>query len=548
MGDYRLLRRLGAGGMGRVFLGRTAGGRTVAVKMVHPPYVADHEFRVRFRQEVAAARRVGGRWTAPVLDADTESDRPWVATGYIAGPSLGSAVREFGPLPPAAVHSLGIGLAEALQAVHGLGLVHRDVKPSNVLLALDGPRLIDFGISRALDAATALTQSGFVVGSPGYLSPEQAEGRTVGPASDVFSLGAVLAYAATGVPPFGAGVSTPVLLYRVLHEEPDLGGPDGLDPELRNLVSACLAKDPADRPTPARIRERLAAGDLAAANRLTERSWLPSAIAGSLARLAVDLLDLDAEAAAAPDRRPGDIAPPPLRLTTQASDPVHRSPTVPGAAAVLPPPPTHPPAVTAAASPQAGIVPTADSPRAKVRSGRSRAALVIAAALAVVVAGTTVYLSTVHRNQASGARQPTVGDHTTTVVVSDPSAPASPSSGGSPSQTPAGAIPTAFLGTWHGRLTSRQNDIAADFTITLAQGRQGEPVGTIRNNTGAGTRYCDSVADLISVGTDRLILKTRPMSLLTGCAADPHEQVYTRNPDGSLHLGVGAFFGDLAGN
>ncbi|WP_263106502.1 serine/threonine-protein kinase [Kitasatospora sp. DSM 101779] len=551
MGDYRLVRRLGAGGMGQVFLGRTAGGRTVAVKMVHPPYAADQEFRLRFRQEVAAARRVGGRWTAPVLDADTESDHPWVATGYVAGPPLGSAVREFGPLPSAAVRSLGIGLAEALKAVHGLGLVHRDVKPSNVLLALDGPRLIDFGISRALEATTPLTRSGFVIGSPGYLSPEQAEGRTVDPASDVFSLGAVLAYAATGVPPFGAGVSTPVLLYRVLHEEPDLGGLDTADPELRDLVSACLAKNPAERPTPARIGERLAAGDSAAADRLTERGWLPSEIAGSLARLAVELLDLDLDAAAAPGGHPDGLAPPPLRPASRLPDPGHHGPTVPGATAVPPPPPAHPPRVTAAASPPAGIVTPVDSPPTEIRSRRGRTALVVAAtaaATAAVVAGTAVHLFSGHRNHVSGAGQPAVGDRPT--VSSVPSAPApasaSPSSGGPASQTPAGAVPTALLGTWQGPLTSPQNDVRADFTITLAQGRQGEPVGTIRNNTGAGTRYCDSVANLISVGTDRLVLKTRPLSILTGCAADPHEQVYTRNADGSLHLSVGAFSGDLA--
>ncbi|WP_263104046.1 serine/threonine-protein kinase, partial [Kitasatospora sp. DSM 101779] len=248
VGGYRLLRRLGAGGMGRVYLGRTAGGRTVAVKVVRGELADDPEFRARFRQEVAAARLVGGRWTAPVLDADTEGDQPWVASGYVAGPSLDAAVRRHGPLPVPAVHTLGAALAEALEQVHALGLVHRDVKPSNVLLALDGPRLIDFGIARALDAATALTRSGYVVGSPGYLSPEQAAGEPAGPAGDVFSLGAVLAFAATGTAPFGEGVSAAVLLYRVLHEEPDLAGITG---PLHEAVRACLHKDAADRPTPA---------------------------------------------------------------------------------------------------------------------------------------------------------------------------------------------------------------------------------------------------------------------------------------------------------
>ncbi|KDN83802.1 serine/threonine-protein kinase [Kitasatospora cheerisanensis] len=255
IGDYRLLRRLGAGGMGRVYLGRTAGGRTVAVKAVRPELADDPEFRARFRQEVSAARRVGGRWTAPVLDADTDGPRPWVATGYVAGPSLGAAVHTGGPLPAASVHALGSWLAEALEQVHALGLVHRDVKPSNVLLTLDGPRLIDFGVARALDAAATLTHSGYVVGSPGFMSPEQAAGSPVGPAGDVFALGAVLAFAATGTAPFGEGVSAAVLLYRVLHEEPELRGLDG---GLRAIVTACLAKDPADRPTPAELRARLA--------------------------------------------------------------------------------------------------------------------------------------------------------------------------------------------------------------------------------------------------------------------------------------------------
>ncbi|MGW2540613.1 serine/threonine-protein kinase, partial [Kitasatospora sp. NPDC001574] len=292
VGAYRLLRRLGAGGMGRVYLGRTAGGRTVAVKVVRGELAEDAEFRARFRQEVDAARRVGGSWTAPVLDADTEGERPWVATGYIAGPALGAAVTEHGPLPEPAVRTLGAGLAEALDHVHGLGLVHRDVKPSNVLLTLDGPRLIDFGIARALDAASGLTQSGYVVGSPGFMSPEQANGQLAGPPSDVFSLGAVLGYAATGVHPFGEGVSAAVLLYRVVHEEPDLSGLT--DGSLRSAVLACLAKDPAARPTPRELRAWLDP-DGSAAARLGRGGWLPAALAAAVGRSAVQLLDLEAE-------------------------------------------------------------------------------------------------------------------------------------------------------------------------------------------------------------------------------------------------------------
>jgi serine/threonine protein kinase len=212
VGPYRLLGRLGSGGMGRVYLGRSAGGRTVAVKIVHPHFALDEEFRARFRREVDAARRVGGAWTAPVLDADPEAPVPWVATGYAAGPSLASAVTDGGPLPEHSVRVLGAGLAEALAAVHGLGLVHRDVKPSNVLLTVDGPLLIDFGIARATDGTASLTSTGVSIGSPGYMSPEQILSKGVSGAADVFSLGAVLAYAATGAPPF-PGDSSASLLY-----------------------------------------------------------------------------------------------------------------------------------------------------------------------------------------------------------------------------------------------------------------------------------------------------------------------------------------------
>ncbi|MFG3038488.1 serine/threonine-protein kinase [Streptomyces sp. NPDC048330] len=291
VGEYRLLRQLGAGGMGRVYLGRTAGGRTVAVKVVRLDLADDPEFRARFRQEVAAARRVGGAWTAPVLDADTEGGHPWVATGYVAGPALTDAVQDFGPLPEPVVRTLGVGLAEALAHLHGLGLVHRDVKPSNVLLTLDGPRLIDFGIARALDATTVLTRSGAVFGSPGFMSPEQANGLPAGPASDVFSLGALLAYAATGTMPFGSGVSAPVLLYRVLHEEPDLSELPG---PLHSLVHDCLAKDPSARPTPERLR-KLLDDDGTAAARLGRGDWLPVALAAAVGRSAVQLLDLEGE-------------------------------------------------------------------------------------------------------------------------------------------------------------------------------------------------------------------------------------------------------------
>ena len=200
VGPYRVLRRLGKGGMGHVYLARSPGGRAVAIKVVRPELAEQRGFRVRFAREVAAARGVSGIFTAAVVDADPDAELPWMATAYVEGPSLADAVEENGPLPPEAVLSLAAGLAEGVQAIHRAGLVHRDLKPSNVLLARDGPRVIDFGISwaRGEQHGDRLTDAGMVVGSPGFLSPEQAMGREVGPASDVFSLGAVLTYAATG--------------------------------------------------------------------------------------------------------------------------------------------------------------------------------------------------------------------------------------------------------------------------------------------------------------------------------------------------------------
>ncbi|MFB7459812.1 protein kinase [Streptomyces sp. NPDC056188] len=297
VGPYRLLGRLGSGGMGRVYLGRSAGGRTVAVKIVHPHFALDEEFRARFRREVEAARRVGGAWTAPVLDADPGAPVPWVATAYAAGPSLAAAVADAGPLPGHSVRALGAGLAEALAAVHELGLVHRDVKPSNVLLTLDGPLLIDFGIARATDGTASLTSTGVSVGSPGYMSPEQILGKGVTGAADVFSLGAVLVHAATGEPPF-RGDSSAALLYKVVHEEPELGSLSG---DLRNLAAACLAKDPAARPGPGEVARRLAPEG---ASRLIVAGWLPSRLVEQVSRSAVSLLNLEATAPDPPAQPP----------------------------------------------------------------------------------------------------------------------------------------------------------------------------------------------------------------------------------------------------
>lgn len=255
-GRYRLLARLGSGGMGTVFLARSDGGRTVALKAIHRDLAEESEFRERFRQELQAARSLGGADFFPaVVDADTDGPRPWLASEYLLGPSLAQAVEAHGPWPYAALRALGVALARGLATVHGQGLVHRDLKPSNVLITADGPKLIDFGLARAV-GAERLTRTGRQMGTPAYISPEQARpvgGQSVGPPADVFALGGLLVYAATGRAPFGEGGANDVL-YRVAYAEPDLAG---VPEELWPLVVGCLAKDPADRPAADRIPRAL---------------------------------------------------------------------------------------------------------------------------------------------------------------------------------------------------------------------------------------------------------------------------------------------------
>ncbi len=257
--------------MGRVYLGQSPSGQMVAVKLIRAELAGNPNFRRRFAQEVAAAKRVSGTFTASVIDADPEGPQPWLVTAYVAGPSLADAVNDYGALPLDAVRMLAAGLAEGLGAVHAAGIVHRDLKPSNVLLASDGPRIIDFGISRARQSAW-LTGDARVIGSPGFMSPEQAEGRAVGPATDIFSLGGVLAFAASGRPPFGTG-STATLLHRVVYGTASLGH---VPVELRPLIECCLAKDPAARPTTDQLRAELGRAQLA-------KGWLSRSIHHSLA-------------------------------------------------------------------------------------------------------------------------------------------------------------------------------------------------------------------------------------------------------------------------
>ncbi|MFE7273648.1 protein kinase [Streptomyces sp. NPDC057623] len=343
IGAYRLLARLGAGGMGDVYLARSDRGRTVAVKLVRRELAAQEEFRARFRQEVQAARQVGGFWTAPVLDADTEADVPWVATGYVAGPSLQQVVgRDHGALPERSVRILAAGLAHALQDIHAAGIVHRDLKPSNVLVTIDGPRVIDFGIARALETVdeSGLTRTGALVGSPGFMAPEQVRGDRITPACDVFCLGSVLAYAATGTLPFGSVDSgAHAVMFRIAQEEPDLEGvPEGV----ADLVRDCLRKDPGARPTLDRILERTGAEDTVSGGRSRD-PWLPSALVAQLGRHAVRLLDTEDPVGPVGSEGSVGAGAPGSAEPTPAASPEHAS-------AAPPPPPDHLPTVAATQS------------------------------------------------------------------------------------------------------------------------------------------------------------------------------------------------------
>ncbi|MFJ4331252.1 serine/threonine-protein kinase [Streptomyces sp. NPDC088935] len=511
VGPYRLLGRLGSGGMGRVYLGRSAGGRTVAVKIVHPHFALDEEFRARFRREVAAARRVGGAWTAPVLDADPEARVPWVATAYAAGPSLTAAVADGGPLPAHSVRALGAGLGEALAAVHELGLVHRDVKPSNVLLTLDGPLLIDFGIARATDGTASLTSTGVSIGSPGYMSPEQILGKGVTGAADVFSLGAVLAYARTGRPPF-PGDSSAALLYKVVHEEPSLDGLD--DGELRELVAACLAKDPAARPAPGEVARRLAPEGAA---RLVTGGWLPGALVERVSRSAVRLLNLEAaeaetgasgpvgfsrpsvtagdDAGAAPPASgvfgPPPVMPTPTSLSYPPSPPAPALPSVPGPRDPGPrggdpgdgPDPGHPPgrlALSVAATSTQGA-------RGRGRRISCTVALAVAGALAAVTVGSVFVLDLLpgSGNDANNAGGDD-GSH-------------------EPPAATAGPLPARYLGTWEGQAAALDGKLPlGTFRITIKQAKAGQELGRLRQTDALGG-VCVDVITLKKVTEKQLV-------------------------------------------
>ncbi|AIJ14125.1 serine/threonine protein kinase [Streptomyces lividans] len=528
VGPYRLLGRLGSGGMGRVYLGRSAGGRTVAVKIVHPHFALDEEFRARFRREVAAARRVGGAWTAPVLDADPEARVPWVATAYAAGPSLTAAVADGGPLPAHSVRALGAGLGEALAAVHELGLVHRDVKPSNVLLTLDGPLLIDFGIARATGGASrtesgggtaSLTSTGVSIGSPGYMSPEQILGKGVTGAADVFSLGAVLAYATTGQPPF-PGDSSAALLYKVVHEEPNLDGLD--DGELRELVASCLAKDPSARPAPAEVARRLAPEGAA---RLVTGGWLPGALVEQVSRSVVRLLNLEAGESATGASGPvgfsrpsvtaggdagvatpasGVFGPPPV-MPTPTSPSYPPSPPAPAPApapspALLSvpgprdpgPPDDDPGAGTGTTRPPGRLALSVAATSTQGAQGRGRrisctVALAVAGALAAVTVGSVFVLDLL---PGSGNDANNAGGNE---ASHDP-----------PAATP-GGLPARYLGTWEGQAAALDGKLPlGTFRITIKQAEAGQELGRLRQTDALGG-VCVDVITLKKVTEKQLV-------------------------------------------
>ncbi|MFC8229907.1 serine/threonine-protein kinase [Streptomyces sp. NPDC057287] len=562
IGSYRLLGRLGAGGMGQVFLARSDRGRTVAIKLVRPELAQQQHFRDRFRAEVRAARRVGGVWTAPVLDAGVDDAVPWVATGYVAGPSLHRIVSgrpgdpvagsgAYGPLPERSVRILGAGLAGALQDIHAAGLVHRDLKPSNVLMTIDGPRVIDFGIARALDTVAdgGLTRTGAMIGSPGFMAPEQVRGERVTPACDVFCLGSVLAYAATGRLPFGAADSgAHALMFRIAQEDPDL---TGVPVDLVELIRECLAKDPAARPSTDAVLERLGDTD-------TEEPWLPGALIAQLGRHAVELLDSeDPEErgpAEVPQRaRPAALPPASARPAPPTPGPptpgrppgaAHTHPTPAGRPAPAPPHPYGYPRQPARPYGYGPTPPYGPPPQGHFgtpppgRSRRTGSTLLLAAAalLVAVGAGWGVYAF-----MQSGDGGPTASRG-----GGSPSGARSSENGTGPDGTSSdGTVPSGFLGTWSGAVEGGAG--ASTRQLVVRQGEVGEAVLSLTAEgplDSGGSYHCVFVADLesepasdgpVRIGSSR-VTEGEPMASCT-----PGEPtVLTLLPDGTLRREITA--------
>ncbi|WP_405630444.1 protein kinase domain-containing protein [Streptomyces sp. NBC_01174] len=561
IGTYRLLGRLGSGGMGQVFLARSDRGRTVALKLVRPELAELQHFRDRFRAEVQAARQVGGSWTAPVLDAGVDAAVPWVATGYVAGPSLHHIVSgrpgapladsgAYGPLPERSVRILGAGLAGALQDIHRAGLIHRDLKPSNVLMTIDGPRVIDFGIARALDTVAdgGLTRTGAMIGSPGFMSPEQVRGERVTTACDVFCLGAVLAYASTGRLPFGsAETGAHALMYRIAQEEPDL---TGVPVDLVELIRECLAKDPAARPSTDAVLERLGDTD-------TAEPWLPGALIAQLGRHAVELLDAEdpeePEAPAGP-AAPGPaggpqaarVPPAPSRPTPPAPaprpaapypGPTHPRPPVPQPAAPSraygypqQPSPAHGYGPTPPYGPSAGYAPPQPPRR---RALGSSLALTAVALLVAVGAGWGVYAL-----MRGGDGDPTANPSGAVSPSGDGSS-GGQGSGGGDGKGSGSTVPSGFLGTWTGTIESGGG--ASTRQLTVRKGEVGDTVLSLTAegplDTG-GSYRCVFEADLASEPSSGGPVRIGPSRVVEGApktSCTPGEPtVLTLLPDGTL--------------
>ncbi|GAA2095400.1 hypothetical protein GCM10009801_64150 [Streptomyces albiaxialis] len=506
IGEYRLLGRLGEGGMGSVYLAQSSRGRTVAVKLVRSDLAQHPAFRRRFEREVRAARQVGGEWTAPVLDAETETAQPWLATGYIPGISLEDAVEEQpDPLPERTVRILANRLALALGSVHEAGLVHRDVKPSNVLVTIDGPRLIDFGIARAMEPLgdIQLTRTGALVGSPAFMSPEQARGQRLTAASDIFSLGSALVFAATGRVPFGEEcLAAHAVLFRVAEDEPDLTEvPDGL----RELLAACLAKDPRARPGLAEILTRTAdptdepgpggRGDGAA------EPWLPAGLVAQLGQHAARLLDAEVPGA----REAADRAAYAFGMPLAAPEPEE-----PPKAPELPPEwleePARPETGAAPEASPAEDGPEGDSevgpedapsdsdrsrPTEQRRPRRGRVLLGAVLALALLAGGGAllavrgVDLRGEDGGTGSGASPSAVGK-----------ARAERKSGDGPRPASAGEVPKEYLGTWQSAVRRPDGDGVVTQHVEIEQGRKGDTVA--KTVSVYKDNLCYSEASLVS--------------------------------------------------
>ncbi|MFD0361456.1 protein kinase [Nocardia sp. GCM10030253] len=590
IGDYRLLGLLGSGGMGRVYLGRSSGGRTVAVKVIRPDLIGDTQFRERFRREVTAARRVGGQFTAAVLDADVDADPPWLATGYVAGFSLTEAVEQFGTFTENPLLVLAHGLAEALIAVHEAGVVHRDLKPSNVLLAIDGPKVIDFGIARAVEDS-ALTTTGSVIGSPSFMCPEQVLGTPVGPAGDVFALGGVLVFAATGHGPFGVG-ETVQMLFRVVYEEPQL---DGVPQRLRPLIAACLAKDEAARPTPQQLHAALL--DLGVPERA---GWLPAPVLEEVSRRAVQLLDLDSGPVRVPDALRGQVpdpsrsAPtvsrpalnysPPFQSGPQGAPPYGNRPTdqtwqqgAPSYGTGMPPMdrtrgtqsyrtgPDWPgqqgapqqwtePLPTDRPGPQPMPVHGAqssarpDTAQSTRKSGGRRGALIAGVLVAAVaVAGGAFVIGGQLKDESPGTSA-TTG----TSVVASTTAPASsvqetstsaPSS--TTSATAAGSVPAGFVGHWTG--VARDILVSFDIDLTIEEGQIGEEIAKSSNTGSVSRQKCSRVERLKTVASTEITLVARLVESPADCMDNGSVSTVTLQPDGSLSYSMPGLLGPITG-